>query len=39
MYSSDFTKTVKLSYEEIINTIGWIVDQPFEIKQLVLSAK
>lgn len=29
----------KLSYEEIINTIGWIVDQPSEIKQLVLSAR
>lgn len=29
----------KLSYEEIINTIRWIVDQPSEIKQLVLSAR
>ena len=29
----------KLSYKEIIKTISWIVDQPTEIKQLVLSAK
>ena len=29
----------KLSYEEIIKTITWIVEQPSEIKQLVLSAR
>ena len=29
----------KLSYDNIIDTIKWIIDQPTEIKQLVLSAK
>ena len=29
----------KLSYDEILNTVEWIVEQPAEIKQLILSAK
>ena len=29
----------KLSYENIIDTIKWIIDQPFEIKQMMVSAK
>ena len=37
-FNKDYTGP-KLSYDEIITTIKWIVQQPSEIKQLVLSAK
>ncbi len=37
-FNKDY-KGGKLSYDNIIDTIKWIIEQPFEVKQLIMSAK
>ena len=41
-FDTEFNKDYlgpKLSYQEIIDTVKWIIEQPSEIKHMVLSAR